>query len=54
VRLKAKQLSAFITFGFVALKFFAGVGHDSCLRQRPDEWKQTTADFLDRVLGDMH
>jgi alpha-beta hydrolase superfamily lysophospholipase len=28
------------------LRFFAGVGHDSCLRRRPDEWKDTVAKFL--------
>jgi hypothetical protein len=32
------------------LRFFAGVGHDSCLRARPDEWKGAVAEFMDRVL----
>ena len=30
------------------LKFFAGVGHDSCLRWRPDEWKASVSGFLDQ------
>lgn len=28
------------------LQFFAGVGHDSCLRHRPDEWKRAVEGFL--------
>lgn len=33
------------------LRFFSGVEHDSCLRQRPDEWKTAVAEFLGQVLG---
>lgn len=29
------------------LKLVAGVGHDSCLRRRPGEWKRAVAEFLD-------
>ncbi len=29
------------------LHFFAGVGHDSGLRNRPDEWKAVVGDFLE-------
>jgi len=32
------------------LRFFAGVGHGSCLRGRPDEWKEAVSRFLDQVL----
>lgn len=32
------------------LRFFAGVGHDSSLRRRPDEWKGAVSEFLDRVI----
>ena len=32
------------------LRFFAGVGHDSCLRRRPDEWKAAVSAFLDQLL----
>jgi alpha-beta hydrolase superfamily lysophospholipase len=32
------------------LRFFAGVGHDTGLRRRPDEWKSAVGEFLDRVL----
>jgi uncharacterized protein len=33
------------------LRYFAGVGHDSCLRRRPDEWKSAVSEFLDQSLG---
>jgi alpha-beta hydrolase superfamily lysophospholipase len=33
------------------LRFFQGVGHDSCLRRRPDEWKSAVSAFLNQVLG---
>jgi hypothetical protein len=33
------------------LRFFAGVGHDSCLRRRPAEWKSAVSEFLNQVLG---
>jgi uncharacterized protein len=33
------------------LRFLAGVGHDSCLRRRPDEWKNAVSEFLNQVLG---
>jgi alpha-beta hydrolase superfamily lysophospholipase len=33
------------------LRFFAGVGHDSCLRRRPDEGKSAVSEFLDQSLG---
>jgi alpha-beta hydrolase superfamily lysophospholipase len=32
------------------LAFFAGVGHDSCLRNRPDEWNAEVSAFLELVL----
>lgn len=32
------------------LRFFAGVGHDSCLRGRPEEWKCSVAEFLRQAL----
>jgi hypothetical protein len=32
------------------LRFFPGVGHDSCLRRRPDEWKSVVSHFLDQVV----
>lgn len=34
-----------------ALRFFPGVGHDSCLRRRPDEWKRAVSEFLNQVFG---
>ena len=33
------------------LRFFADVGHDSCLRRRPREWKEAVSTFLEEVLG---
>jgi alpha-beta hydrolase superfamily lysophospholipase len=36
--------------GFKRLRFFADVGHDSCLRRRPGEWRSTVGEFLDDVL----
>ena len=33
------------------LRFFAGVGHDSCLRRKPDEWKSAVSEFLHQALG---
>jgi hypothetical protein len=33
------------------LKLFAGVGHDSCLKGRPEEWRATVAGFLEPVLA---
>jgi alpha-beta hydrolase superfamily lysophospholipase len=36
--------------GPTTLKFFAGVGHDSCLRHKPDEWKEAVREFLGHVL----
>lgn len=33
------------------LRFFGGVGHDSCLRKRPDEWRSAVSEFLNQVLG---
>jgi alpha-beta hydrolase superfamily lysophospholipase len=33
------------------LKVFSGVGHDSCLRGRPDEWKRAVSELLDETLG---
>ncbi len=32
------------------LRLFAGVGHGSCLRGHPDEWKEAVARFLRQVL----
>jgi len=32
------------------LKLLPGVGHDSGLRHRPDEWKRAVAEFLDQAL----
>jgi hypothetical protein len=32
------------------LEFFAGVGHESCLRRRPDAWQSVVSGFLDRLL----
>ena len=37
--------------GRKTLKLFEGVGHDSCLRSRPDEWKRIVSGFLDETLG---
>lgn len=31
------------------LHIFAGVGHDSCLRNRPDEWKSVVGELLART-----
>jgi alpha-beta hydrolase superfamily lysophospholipase len=33
------------------LQVFAGVGHDSCLRHRPEEWKDAVAGFLAEHAG---
>lgn len=33
------------------LRFFAGVGHDSCLRGQADDWKTTVAEFLAQLPG---
>jgi len=33
------------------LRFFAGVGHDSCLGGHPDEWRRVVARFLGEVLA---
>ena len=33
------------------LHYFAGVGHDSCLRNRPDEWKAVVGEFLAGTSG---
>ena len=35
--------------GRKTLRLFAGVGHDSCLRKRPDEWKAAVSEFLDHL-----
>lgn len=32
------------------LRFFAGIGHGSCLRGRPDEWKESVSRFLRQAL----
>lgn len=35
------------------LRLFAGVGHDSCLRHRPEEWMRAVAEFLaEHASGD--
>jgi uncharacterized protein len=33
-----------------ALHYFAGVGHDSCLRNRPDEWRRVVEAFLEEHI----
>jgi alpha-beta hydrolase superfamily lysophospholipase len=34
------------------LHYFAGVGHDSCFRNRPDEWREVVGAFLEERIGE--